>query len=371
LDYLYTALYHQTIDGTPTLNPLFFLYPEDSNALPIQAQFFFGSSILVSPVTTENATEVTIYQPNDQFYDFWTWESIRGLGDLVTLPDVNHTQIPVYIKGGSIIPIRVDGAATTTALRALDLNLIVAPGLWGNASGSLYLDDGVSIEQAATSLIDFEYTGTSLNVSGTFDYDAGVKIANIILLDAEAITIPVNKPLTRPFSITLYPNGAPPITGFSGPVALPGAINAPGNSYIRTFPLFLHHSQKLTFYLQGTNPSQHSTLPNAPASAKLPLHTKVVTQPPTAPIHLVTSSSLISRPKTELVRACFVICIRNLGMRVMRQISGKIGLGIYILFLMCMRIPSRRRIRGRLGVDGEEVRECGWGCVYLRYNFHS
>jgi alpha-glucosidase len=232
LDYLYTALYHQTVDGTPTLNPLFFLYPEDSNTLPIQAQFFFGSSILVSPVTIENATEVTIYQPDDQFYDFWTWESIRGLGDWVTLPDVNYTQIPVYIKGGSIIPIRSDGADTTTALRALDFNLIVAPGLWGNASGSLYLDDGVSIEQAATSLIDFEYTGTSLSISGTFAYNAGVKIANIILLGAEALTIPVNIPLTGPFSTTLYPNGAPPCPGFSGPVALPGAINAPGNTYI-------------------------------------------------------------------------------------------------------------------------------------------
>ena len=67
LEYFYTALYQQPVDGTPTLNLMFFLYSEDSNMLPIQAQFFFGSSLLVSLVTLENTTEATIYQPDDQF----------------------------------------------------------------------------------------------------------------------------------------------------------------------------------------------------------------------------------------------------------------------------------------------------------------
>jgi alpha-glucosidase len=156
-----------------------FLYPEDSSTLAIQAQFFFGSSILVSHVTIEKFNRSHLYQPEEQLYDFWAYEPIRDLGARTTLSDVNYTQIPVCIKGDSIVPTRVDGADTTTALRALDFNLIVAPGLLGNASGSLYLDDGISIDQAATSLIEFEYTGTSLGMSGTFNYDAGVKIANI------------------------------------------------------------------------------------------------------------------------------------------------------------------------------------------------
>ena len=92
-----------------------------------------------------------------------------------------------------------------TELRLPDFNFIVAPGLGGSASGSLYLDDGVSIEQAATSVIQFEYTGSSLSMSGTFDYHAGVKIAYVILLGAEATTISVNKPLTGPFNIPLHP----------------------------------------------------------------------------------------------------------------------------------------------------------------------
>jgi alpha-glucosidase len=204
LDYLYTALYQQTLDGTPTLNPLFFIYPTDANTLAIQAQFFFGASILVSPVTGENATDVDIYLPDDQFYDFWTFEPVRGQGNWTTLTGVNYTQIPVHIRGGAIIPIRADGANTTTELRTLDFDLIVAPGLTGTATGSLYLDDGVSIEQAATSVISFDYTRTELSMTGTFAYHAGINIANVILLgEAGTSTVPVNKPLTGPFTLPL------------------------------------------------------------------------------------------------------------------------------------------------------------------------
>lgn len=216
LDYIYTAFYQQSVDGTPLLNPMWFLYPTDRNTLTLDLQYFYGSSILVAPVVDQGATSVTIYFPDDQFYDFFTYEPLRGTGASVTINDVSLTQIPVYIKGGSIIPLRSDGANTTAALRFLDFDLVVAPGLDGKAAGSLYLDDGVSIEQAATSVIQFAYDGTTLSMSGTFGYDVGeVQIANAILLGAtsagegssdgnpRARTVEVNKPLTGPFSVDL------------------------------------------------------------------------------------------------------------------------------------------------------------------------
>ena len=183
---------------------MFFLYPADANTFSLDLQYFYGPSILVAPVTDEGATSVSVYFPDDQFYDFFTYEPLRGTGASVTI-NANLTQIPVYIKGGAILPLRSDGANTTTALRELNFNLVVAPGLDGKASGSLYLDDGVSVTQDATSVITFAYDGTTLSMDGTFGYDTGdVEIADVILLSAtgSSTTRMVDKPLTGPFSMT-------------------------------------------------------------------------------------------------------------------------------------------------------------------------
>ena len=182
LDYLYTAMYHQSEAGTPTLNPLFFLYPTDANTLDNELQFFFGQSLLVSPVTEENSTSVTIYLPDDQFYNFWTLAPVRGNGTDVTLTDIAFDDIPLHFRGGSVVPIRVQSANTTAAVRKQDFQLIVAPGVDGSASGSLYLDDGESLVQNATSLLGFAYSGGTLTVDGNFDYPTNNSIRTVKIL---------------------------------------------------------------------------------------------------------------------------------------------------------------------------------------------
>jgi alpha-glucosidase len=215
LDYFYTEFHYQSVDGTPsTILPLFFLYPEDQNALEIELQFFFGPSLLVSPVTEENSTSVTFYLPKDTFYDFFTGEQVQGQGANVTRDNVDYTQIPVHIRGGSIIPMRVDGANTTRQLRELDFELIVAPDANGVATGRLYLDDGESVTPSATSEITFAYDAKAktLVVAGTFGYPTNLKIDKVTVLGAngnsskspgsrQGKTVNVGKPLTGGFSV--------------------------------------------------------------------------------------------------------------------------------------------------------------------------
>lgn len=183
LDYLYTAFYVQTQTGKPALNPLFYLYFTDNVTFDIDSQFFYGDGLLVSPVTEENSTSVEIYLPDDIFYD-WNngFAPVRGTGAPITLSDIDFTTIPLHIRGGSILPLRIESANTTAELRTKGFHILVAPGLDGLAKGSLYLDDGISIEQPSTTFINFTYNNGSFSMSGEYGYAANVSIERFSVL---------------------------------------------------------------------------------------------------------------------------------------------------------------------------------------------
>ncbi|EKM56094.1 glycoside hydrolase family 31 protein [Phanerochaete carnosa HHB-10118-sp] len=182
MDYIYTAFHQAHEDGTPVLNPLWYKYPEDPATFPIDLQFFFGDSILVSPVTEENSTSVTAYFPKDTFYDFLTLAPFEGTGANMTLSGINFTSIPVHIKGGAVLPLREKGTMTTTQLRETDFELVVAPDASGEASGSLYADDGVSITPATSTSVSFSYQNGTLAVAGEFGYSMGVNVSRVRFL---------------------------------------------------------------------------------------------------------------------------------------------------------------------------------------------
>ncbi|KAL2387339.1 hypothetical protein RJZ90_000078 [Blastomyces dermatitidis] len=195
LDYIYTAFYRQTKTGEPLLNPLFYLYPKDQNTFSIDLQFFYGDAILVSPVTEENSTSVDIYLPDDIFYDYYTGKPVRGEGKSITLNDIPFTHIPLHIRGGNIVPLRSNGANTTKGLREQPFDIIIAPGLDGNAAGTLYLDDGESLEQKHRTEIQFSYGKGLFRMEGKFDYEAigQLKIASISVLGRDGKPAKVSK----------------------------------------------------------------------------------------------------------------------------------------------------------------------------------
>lgn len=219
LDYIYTAMYQQTVDGTPLINPVFYLYPEDEESFGLDMQYFYGDALLVAPVIVENATSVDVYLPDDVFYDWYTQKQIQGTGSYITVTGQGLTDIPLYLRGGVVVPLRAESAMTTTELREKDFELLIVPGRDGTASGQLYLDDGVSLEQDGTSLVQFDYADGKLVVGGSFGYGTGVVISNVtllgggtsgnqteaVLLDEEsgALRFGLSKPLSAGFEIHL------------------------------------------------------------------------------------------------------------------------------------------------------------------------
>jgi len=96
---------HET--GMPLLRSLSFVYPADQHTYGIENQFFFGPALLVNPLT-EAGLERRVYFPPGE------WVSLFGLSERVRGPvtktvSAGLSDIPVYVKAGSVVPVQGKG----------------------------------------------------------------------------------------------------------------------------------------------------------------------------------------------------------------------------------------------------------------------
>ncbi|KAF5365000.1 hypothetical protein D9757_011430 [Collybiopsis confluens] len=156
----YTAFRENSVTGLPIVRPHYVVFPKDSTGFDIDDQFFIGSSgILVKPVTEKEQTEVTVYLPEDQvYYDYFTQQIYRGTnkGKHITVPAELH-QVPVFIRGGSILPTRERPRRSSPLMKYDPFTLRVALSKSGTARGELYLDDGITYSHQQGELVWREF----------------------------------------------------------------------------------------------------------------------------------------------------------------------------------------------------------------------
>nr|CAD7427818.1 unnamed protein product [Timema monikensis] len=163
LPYLYTLFYEAHIDGSTVVTPIFFEFPSDESTYSIDTAFMWGSGLLIAPVLTEATTQVDIYLPLAQWYDFYTGALLTSGGADTTL-DAPLDTIPLLVRGGHILPMQEPGM-TTTASRKNNFQLMVASDESGSASGELYWDDGDTLgtyEAGAYTLVSFSLQSSQL-----------------------------------------------------------------------------------------------------------------------------------------------------------------------------------------------------------------
>lgn len=106
LPYLYSAFYEAHTTGMPISRSLAINYPHDNKIYDgrFQNQFFCGPGILVCPV--ESTKQITkVYLPDaDGWYDFMDDTYYQGGTEIFA--DCPIERLPVYVKGGSIIPMQ-------------------------------------------------------------------------------------------------------------------------------------------------------------------------------------------------------------------------------------------------------------------------
>lgn len=142
----YTLFYQHNITGAPVTRPLWFEFPTERATFTIDNVFLVGNSLLVRPVVEEGVSEVSVYFPgtSEIWYDIDTYEQFRKNG-AINIP-VDISKIPVYQRGGSIIPRKMRVRRASTLMHNDPFTLVVALDVNGTASGRLYIDDGQTFE---------------------------------------------------------------------------------------------------------------------------------------------------------------------------------------------------------------------------------
>ena len=141
LPYLYSAFYEASQNGLPVMRSLAINNTFDPNVYDTnyQNEYMFGNAFLVAPF--ESTKEFgRVYLPEGTWYDLYKDTQLQGKQSITSGLSVNS--LPVYVKGGSIIPmqslIQTTAEAPTDTLKVHVYN--------GNTANKFvyYEDDGKS-----------------------------------------------------------------------------------------------------------------------------------------------------------------------------------------------------------------------------------
>ncbi len=158
LPYIYTMNYRCHKQGRPLIEPMYYEYPEEINAYNCKNQYYFGSELIVAPITSQrdnntHTASVDVWLPEGSFTDIFTGKTYQGGQNIRMFRGLDS--IPVLAKSGAIIPLSAECFSNDISLPNL-LEILVFN---GNNTFYMYEDDGES-----TDYIDGKYALTEFNV---------------------------------------------------------------------------------------------------------------------------------------------------------------------------------------------------------------
>eukprot|EP00118_Oscarella_pearsei_P028778 m.2900 g.2900 ORF g.2900 m.2900 type:complete len:913 (+) comp8961_c0_seq1:1487-4225(+) len=194
LPYYYTLFFlaHRPVvvgqkPAATVTRPLFFEFPNDAKTYDIDKQFLVGNGLLVSPVLEQGSTSVEAYFPQGKWYDFFTNATVSESGGETKQLQTPADRIQVHVRGGVTIPMQEPGM-TTAASRLNPFKLLVALDSQGISNGSLYFDDGISLDMSKFTMIYYAtetksgQTVLSARSEGNFLTESSPPLNSVIFL---------------------------------------------------------------------------------------------------------------------------------------------------------------------------------------------
>lgn len=139
--YLYSSFYNMYKTGAPVIRALVFHHHSDPNTYSIDDQYYFGENFIVCPVTVKGAASRVVYLPEGRWYDYWSGREYAGRQYILVKTPLE--KLPVFVKGGAIIPMQ---KVKEHIVPAPPDSLIFEVFPDGKSSFELYEDDGISLD---------------------------------------------------------------------------------------------------------------------------------------------------------------------------------------------------------------------------------
>ena len=177
IPYLYSEAYRYSRTGLPLVQPLYYRYPEIYDEPTYKNEYYFGSNLLVAPVTGKqeplmDRTVLKLYLPEGVWYDFTNGKRYNGNKRYTAF--YKREDYPVFAKQGTIIPLAMlDEKNLNDTKPPKNMEIQVFPG--ASSTYEMYEDDGLSslYEKGFFIVTDIDYTYQKNNFTVTIRPVAG------------------------------------------------------------------------------------------------------------------------------------------------------------------------------------------------------
>ena len=146
------------LDNRPLVEPLYYRYPKVEEAYRRRNEYFFGSQLLVSPITQKSDPDtgtgaVKTWLPEGSWYDIFT--GLRYRGDRTITLHRTIDSIPVLARAGGILPMEQAETVSSRTDNPTAMQIKIFCGAEGVFT--LYEDDGISMQFESGAYVTTEY----------------------------------------------------------------------------------------------------------------------------------------------------------------------------------------------------------------------
>lgn len=179
------------------MRPMLTEYPLDIAGYKLDNQYLLSDKLLVAPVIEQGQLKRNVYFPStdgdnagDLWYDIDDYHKIDKVG--VQSIEAILTKIPVYQRGGTIIPMKETIRKSSIEMINDPISLMIAVSKDHKATGTLFLDDEKSYNYRGKQYIylKFEFSHDTLTSSYIDDkayYNANNTLGRILIAGLDVV----------------------------------------------------------------------------------------------------------------------------------------------------------------------------------------